>query len=98
MHDFSKQTITSAGTDFLLQSPKTELHIIFGKVSKYPYNLQLLRCLEILIVSLWKDPDISPVPITKSDRYETKTRPLRKVQRTEQSFLQNKLDVFYLTF
>lgn len=59
VYDVTKHTVTSAGTRFLLRSPKVELHIISSKVSKYPYNLQLSRCLEIHIVCLWKDPDIS---------------------------------------
>lgn len=59
VYDVTKQTVTSAGTQVLLWSPKIELHIISSKVSKYPYNLQLSRCLEIHVVCLWKDPDIS---------------------------------------
>lgn len=59
MYNFSKQTVTSAGTQLLLWSPKIELHIISSKDSKYPYNLQCSRCLEIHIVCLQTDPGIS---------------------------------------
>lgn len=59
VYNFTKQTVTSAGTQVMLQSPKIEVHILSSKDSIYPYNFQLSRCLEIHTVCLWEDPDIS---------------------------------------